>query len=85
MQSYNETMCLCYGIVLESNLIHTLKLHASRVMKILKMYLKVNYCEVNKECNLHIAYCTYNPHKLTKKRGQICFLFLKIVLKFSKV
>jgi hypothetical protein len=38
-------------------------------MKILKMYLKVKYCEVNKESNLHIANGTYNPRK-QPKRGQ---------------
>jgi hypothetical protein len=32
-------------------------------------YLKVKYCEVNKESNLHIANSTYNPSKLSK-RGQ---------------
>jgi hypothetical protein len=31
--------------------------------------LKVKYCEVNKERNLHIANGTYNPCKLPK-RGQ---------------
>jgi hypothetical protein len=38
-------------------------------MKISKMYLKVKYCEVNKENNLHISNSSYNPYKLTK-RGQ---------------
>jgi hypothetical protein len=40
-------------------------------MKILKMYLKVKvkYCEVNKESDLHIAISTNNPRKLPK-RGQ---------------
>jgi hypothetical protein len=50
-----------------------LKQHASRFMlifmKILKMYLKVNYCELNKENRLHIANSSCNPHKLPK-RGQ---------------
>jgi hypothetical protein len=31
--------------------------------EILKMYLKVKYCEMNKERNLHIANGTYNPRK----------------------
>jgi hypothetical protein len=48
----------------------TLKQHASRFMlifmKILKMYLKIKYCEVNKERNKHIANGTYNPRKLPK-------------------
>jgi hypothetical protein len=35
-------------------------------MKILKMYLKVKYCEVNKENNLHIAIGDYNPVILLK-------------------
>jgi hypothetical protein len=30
------------------------------------MYLKVNYNEVNKNSNLHIAIGTYNPRKLPK-------------------
>jgi hypothetical protein len=34
-------------------------------MKILKMNLKVKYCEVIGS-NLHIANSTYNPHKLPK-------------------
>jgi hypothetical protein len=38
-------------------------------MKILKMFLKVKYCEVNKESDLNIANGTYNPRKLPK-RGQ---------------
>jgi hypothetical protein len=38
-------------------------------MKILKMYLNVKYCEVNKENNFHIANSTYNPCKLPN-RGQ---------------
>jgi hypothetical protein len=28
--------------------------------------LKVKYCEVNKNSNLHIAISTYNPRKLEK-------------------
>jgi hypothetical protein len=39
------------------------------VMKILKMYLKINYCEVNKERNIHIAKGTYNTCK-SPNRGQ---------------
>jgi hypothetical protein len=35
-------------------------------LKILKMYLKVKYCEVNKESNLHIKNGTSNPCKLPK-------------------
>jgi hypothetical protein len=35
-------------------------------MKILEMYLKVKYCEVNKNSNLHLAIGTYNPIKLPK-------------------
>jgi hypothetical protein len=35
-------------------------------MKILKMYLKIKYCEVNKESNLLTANGTYNPRKLPK-------------------
>jgi hypothetical protein len=33
------------------------------------MYLKVKYCEVDKENNLHIANSPCNPHKLPN-RGQ---------------
>jgi hypothetical protein len=36
-------------------------------MKILKIYLKVRYCEVNKENNLHIANSNCNPCKLPKE------------------
>jgi hypothetical protein len=48
--------------------------YASRFMlyffhESLNMYLKVKYCEVNKESNLHIANGMYNPRKLPK-RGQ---------------
>jgi hypothetical protein len=35
-------------------------------MEILTIYLKVTYCEVNKESNLHIANGTYNSRKLQK-------------------
>jgi hypothetical protein len=35
--------------------------------KILKMCLKVKYCEMNKETNLHIASSTCNPRKLPKR------------------
>jgi hypothetical protein len=35
------------------------------------MYLKVKYCKVNKESNLHIANGTYNPRKLPKG-DEIC-------------
>jgi hypothetical protein len=35
------------------------------------MYLKVKYCEVNKENNLHIANGTCNPRKLPKM-GEKC-------------
>jgi hypothetical protein len=35
-------------------------------MKILEMYFKVKYCEVNKLSNLHIAIGTYNPRKIAK-------------------
>jgi hypothetical protein len=38
-------------------------------MKVLEMYLKVKYCEVNKLSYLHIAISTYNPRKL-RKSGQ---------------
>jgi hypothetical protein len=33
-------------------------------MEILKIDLKVKYCEVNKESNSHVANGTYNPGKL---------------------
>jgi hypothetical protein len=36
-------------------------------MKVLKMNLKIKYCEVNKESNLHIAIGNYNPRKLPKR------------------
>jgi hypothetical protein len=36
-------------------------------MKIMKMYLNVKYCEVNKESNFHIANSTYNSLKLPKR------------------
>jgi hypothetical protein len=39
-------------------------------MKILKINLKVNYLEVNKESDLHIAHGTYNPRKLPIKRSK---------------
>jgi hypothetical protein len=49
------------------------KQHASRFMlismEILKMYLNIKYCEVNRENNLHIANSSCNPHQSTK-RGQ---------------
>jgi hypothetical protein len=35
-------------------------------MKSLKMYVKLEYCEVNKESNLHIANGTCNLGKLPK-------------------
>jgi hypothetical protein len=35
------------------------------------MYLKVKYCEVNKESNLHTAIATYNPRKLPKSGQHI--------------
>jgi hypothetical protein len=35
-------------------------------MKILKMYLKIKYCEVNKKNILHIANRILNPYKLSK-------------------
>jgi hypothetical protein len=38
-------------------------------MKILKMHLKENYCEVNKKSNLHITYGTDNTRK-NQKRSQ---------------
>jgi hypothetical protein len=48
-----------------------LKQHSYRFMlvfmKILKMYLKEKYCEVNKESNLHIANGTYNPCNYQKE------------------
>jgi hypothetical protein len=42
-------------------------------MKSLEMYLKVKYCEVNKNSNLHniIAVGTYNPRKLPKSSQYI--------------
>jgi hypothetical protein len=47
-----------------------LKQHASRLMlifmKILEMYLKINYCEEYKNNNLHIAIGNYNPRKIPK-------------------
>jgi hypothetical protein len=52
-----------------------LKQHASKFMlifmKILKMYLKVKYCELNKEINLHISNGTCNPHKTPKKQNEV--------------
>jgi hypothetical protein len=45
-------------------------------MNILKMYLKVKYCEVNKENNSPIANSTYKPMLVTKKRTK----YAKIVL-----
>jgi hypothetical protein len=33
-------------------------------MKNFKIYLKVKYCEGNKDSNLHIAKGTYNPKKV---------------------
>jgi hypothetical protein len=57
-----------------------LKQHASRfmliLMKILKMYFKVKYCEVNKSSNLHIANGTYNPCLLLKRSQNIQKYFL---------
>jgi hypothetical protein len=49
-------------------------------MKILKMYmyLKVKYCESNKEGNLHIENVTYNPHILPKKGKNAQKITLKI-------
>jgi hypothetical protein len=35
--------------------------------KIVKMYFKEKYCEVNKESNLIIANGPYNPRKLLKR------------------
>jgi hypothetical protein len=37
-------------------------------MKNLKMYLKVKYCEVNKESNLHIASVNYNLPKSPQRQ-----------------
>jgi hypothetical protein len=44
-------------------------------MKILKLYFKVKYCEVNNESNLHIANGTNSQRKLQKG--------VKIYIKFS--
>jgi hypothetical protein len=53
----------------------SLKQHASRFMiifmKILKMYLKIKYCEVNKESKLHIANGTYIIHVNYQKEVKI--------------
>jgi hypothetical protein len=38
-------------------------------MKILKTFIKVKYCEMNKESNLLVVSDTFNPSKLPK-RGQ---------------
>jgi hypothetical protein len=48
-----------------------LKQHTSGLMLISKMYLKVKFCYVNKECNLHIVTGTYNPCKKPKTSPKI--------------
>jgi hypothetical protein len=50
-----------------------LKQHASRfiLMKFLKMYQRVKYCQVNKDCNLHIAKLEIIPRKLPNQDQNI--------------